>query len=96
MRHKTTRQADEDLIGIYECGYVTFGEAQAEKYFAELWACFKMLETNPLMGRERSEFSPPVRMYHHGRHLIVYIVEDDTVLIVRVLHDSMDVERWLG
>jgi plasmid stabilization system protein ParE len=38
----------------------------------------------------------PVRIYHHSRHLIVYVVDGDNILIVRVLHESMDIGWQLG
>jgi len=42
--------------------------------------------------RKRSEFSPPVRIHHHIRHLVVYLIEDAHITIVRVLHDSMELQ----
>ncbi|NKB75788.1 MAG: hypothetical protein GKR96_01795 [Gammaproteobacteria bacterium] len=50
---------------------------------------------SPLLTRERTEFDPPVHIYPHARHLIVYIVEDEQVKIVRVLHENMNVPLQL-
>ena len=55
-----------------------------------------MLGETPLICRERLEFSPPVRIHPHGRHLIVYVIDTDQILIVRVLHHSMDVPQHLS
>jgi len=96
MLYKTTPEADNDLIGIYIRGFKKFGERQAEKYFSELENCFQILSETPLICRERTEFTPPVRIHHHGRHLIVYIIRGDLILIVRVLHDRMDLPRHLS
>lgn len=95
MPYKLTPEADHDLIEIYVHGFQTFGEPQAERYFSELEACFHVLSETPLMCRDRTEFTPPVRIRHHGRHLVIYILHTDGILIVRVLHDSMDVQRHL-
>lgn len=43
----------------------------------------------------RNEFEPPVRIHHHGRHLIVYQNQNEHILIIRILHDSMDIEQHL-
>ena len=95
MPFKTSPETDNDLIKIYEYGFLKFGEAQAEKYFSELQDCFQLLNESPFICRERDEFNPPVRICHHGRHLIIYLIMDDYILIVRVLHERMDVQRRL-
>ncbi len=96
MLYKITPEADNDLIGIYEYGFLNFGETQAEKYFSELESCFQFLNETPFICRERTEFIPPVRIKHHSRHLVVYLIQGDRVLIVRILHDSMDTLRHLS
>lgn len=95
MRYKLTFEAASDLTEIYVHGFLKFGETQAEKYFAELEDCFAVLSNAPLICRERAEFTPPVRIHHRGRHLVIYVIQDDRILIIRVLHDSMDVKRHL-
>ena len=95
MTYKLTAEADNDLTDIYVDGFRTFGERQAEKYFSELESCFELLANAPLICRERIEFTPPVRIHHRGRHLIIYIIQDDRILIIRVLRDNMDVKRHL-
>lgn len=74
MRVERTRQADDDLIAIYVYGYEQFGTVQAETYHAELVDTFQLLAEAPLICPERREFVPPVRIHHHGRHLIIYTV----------------------
>lgn len=52
-----------------------------------------MLAAMPEMARERMEFSPPVWIHPHGRHLIVYRTRHDHIEIVRVLGGEQD---WLA
>lgn len=47
------------------------------------------------MARERLEISPPVRVHFHGSHVIVYAVEGDDIVLLRVLHERRDWEREL-
>ena len=42
------------------------------------------------MARERSELSPPVRAHPCGSHVILYTIEPDGILIVRVRHERKD------
>lgn len=95
MQIKKTVLADEDLIDIYLYGSQNFGQSQAERYFAEINQAFSFLADNPWVANERPEFVPPVRIHPHGKHLIVYTVEDDFLLIVRVLHQRMDIKQHI-
>ncbi|MDO8837434.1 MAG: type II toxin-antitoxin system RelE/ParE family toxin [Parvibaculum sp.] len=92
---RRTAKADEDLIGIYLYGVETFGTAQAEAYFSGLEQCFELLAAQPLIARERPEFRPPVRFHFHRAHVVVYLIDGESVLIVRVLHGRQDWERHL-
>ena len=96
MAYKLTSEADQDLLDIYVTGFLKFEETQAKRYFSELENCFQLLSETPLMSRERHEFIPPVRIHHHGRHLVIYITDNASILIIRVLHDSMEIKRHLS
>jgi toxin ParE1/3/4 len=49
----------------------------------------------PNICPDRDEFNPPVKIYHHKKHLIIYIVKTDYILIVRVLHERMDIQQHI-
>ncbi|MGF7210838.1 toxin ParE1/3/4 [Skermanella aerolata] len=96
MNFKTTQKADEDIIAIYVYGAQEFGTAQAERYHAGLITSFEFLAEHPFAARERTEFNPPVRFHFYEAHVVVYVVTDEHVLIVRVLHGRQDWERHLA
>ncbi|MCA9472927.1 MAG: type II toxin-antitoxin system RelE/ParE family toxin [Nitrospirales bacterium] len=96
MEYKLTQEAYLDSQNIYEYGFYTFGETQAEAYADELDHCFELLTQTPLICRKRSEFTPSVRIYQHKSHQIIYTVEDHHILIVRILHKSMNPSRHLS
>jgi toxin ParE1/3/4 len=93
MGYRLSRKAEDDLIAIYRTGIDEFGLAQAERYFAGLEQAFALLAVYPRAARERREISPPVRAHPHKSHLIVYIVEGDDVLILRIRHARED---WMA
>ncbi len=95
MQIKKTVLADEDLIGIFIYGSQNFGQSKAESYHVELNEFFLFLAENPLACPERLELKPPVRIHPHNNHLIIYTIEDDYILIVRILHHRMDVKQHL-
>lgn len=95
--YKITPKAHEDLAGIWRYTLDQWGERQADTYLDDLDAAFVMLATMPEMCRERPELGAAVRLYPHAHHLIVYQIRDpETILIVRVLHESMDVTERLA
>lgn len=95
MKIELSEAADGDLRAIYKYSYRRFGEEQADRYYKNLWACFHRLAENPRLGRRRADIHPPVHSHQHDRHVIFYDVHDDRILIVRVLHERMDIDRHL-
>lgn len=88
--------AEIDFEKIWHYTAKEWGTAQAIKYTNELEKVFLILANNPLMCRERFEFKPPVRIHHHGSHLIIYIIiENNPIKIIRILHESMDIDAQL-
>jgi toxin ParE1/3/4 len=84
-RYRTTRLTDEDIIGIYLHGVNAFGVDQAERYHAQLAVTFALIARHPELAPERTEFDPPIRLHRHQAHHIVYLIDEESVLIVRLL-----------
>jgi toxin ParE1/3/4 len=89
-------QAEQDLLDIWLYTFNEWGERQADKYLDELDQAIQLLAEQPLMCRERLELSPPVRIHYHAHHLVVYLALDDGLNVIRVLHESMDIDDQLG
>ncbi len=53
---------------------------------------FRVLATQPSMGRARDELAPDVRSFPFGRYVIFYMPLDDGIDVVRVLHGARDVD----
>lgn len=67
-----------------------FGVAQAQAYHDALYNTFDLIARNPGMGRERTELNPPIRVHPFRSHIILYNIEDEDILIVRVRHAHED------
>jgi toxin ParE1/3/4 len=49
----------------------------------------------PQRGRDCTDIRAGYRKYYVGRHLIFYRMAQDGIKIIRILHDSMDIESHL-
>ena len=99
--------AEADYLQILRWTADNFGSAQARVYAETLASALKMLATGPdILGvKERPEIGGNVRTLHvarngrKGRHFILYRVSSDdeknVIDVLRLLHDSMDIERHL-
>lgn len=95
MKVKFSTQSETDIIDSYIYGFDNFGQVQADHYEQDLRYAIKIISDNPRIASERREFSPPVRVHRHAKHYIVYMIEDDHILIIRVLRDEVDLTKHL-
>jgi toxin ParE1/3/4 len=95
MTYRLSDAAEADLDGILDYTWTRYGADQAKRYYLDLRETMTLLADTPLIARERHDLKPPVRVHPHGRHLIVYQALGTHILIVRVLHQQMDIESQL-
>lgn len=90
------RKAAADIDRISDETLARWGKQQARSYVASLRVDIRSLgkfaERFPCHDGRFSH----LRKMHSGHHLVFYLVVKDRVLIVRVLHERMDVEAQLG
>ena len=88
--YSLSSKAAADLAGIYEYTITTFGLTQARNYLTGLHDCFLTLADNPLYGRSATELATNLRRLEYRSHVVFYEPKEHGVLIIRVLHQSMD------
>jgi len=87
--------ARTDLAKIWTEGASTWGMDQADRYTDGLFALFDLLAAFPEMARERTEFTPPVRIHPSDAHLVIYRKEGSGIEIIRVLHARQNLTAYL-
>ena len=88
-----TRSAQADLKSIARYTQERWGVRQRNTYLKEVDQVFRTLAKNPLMGRSCDDIREGYRKFPHGSHVIFYKqLGEDELLIVRILHGTMDVE----
>ncbi|WP_320170518.1 type II toxin-antitoxin system RelE/ParE family toxin [Maridesulfovibrio sp.] len=88
-----TNKAYDDLKSIARYTQKTWGIEQRKEYMSRLDQSFHLIAENIGIGRNCDHIREGYFSHLVGRHLIFYRVEDKTVMIVRILHQNMDVER---
>jgi toxin ParE1/3/4 len=95
IRLAISNAAAADITDILVYGGELFGWDAAEDYAASFEIAFALLRDHPQAGAVHAEIRPPIRSLAHRRHRIFYDLIDDTIIVRRVLHMSMDVARHL-
>lgn len=92
-----TQAALEDLKSIARFTQKRWSVRQRNTYLKEMDLLFRTLAKNPGMGRACDEIREGYRKLPHASRVIYYKAhDDDTVLIVRILHAMMDVDSSIG
>lgn len=88
-------KAEHDLTEIYIFSYENFGEAKADAYLIGLEETFTHLAENPLLGRRIDYIRAGYFRYEYIGHAVFYVRAGKGIKIVRVLHNSMNIDMHL-
>ena len=86
-------QADMESIWNYTVRH--WGEAQAEIYTRGIQAACEALSNGTLVSRSADDIRAGYRKAAVGSHVMFFRMQADVVEIIRILHQSMDIERHL-
>lgn len=87
--------AENDLKDIGRHTRQAWGREQARRYLRALHEKMQSLAANPNLGVVRDDVAEGYRSARVGHHHIFYRTDRDDIVVVRVLHESMDVQRHL-
>lgn len=91
-----SKEAKNDLRSIALFTENRWGRTQRNLYIKQLDDAFFMLAQNPNLGISCDYIRDGYRKFPQGSHLIFYKQSlKSTILIVRILHKSMDYESQL-
>lgn len=91
-----TTAARQDLVNIGRFTAERWGRQQRNTYLRQLDDAFKLLSSQPQMGRDASNIKPGYKKHNIGSHVIFYRPGTNSIIVViRVLHNSMDFEQHL-
>ena len=82
--------AKQDLESIYHFSLENWGVHQAEHYLTRFKTKLNELSNNPNIGQKRQDLLTNTRSILVGRHVIFYQISNQTIHILRVLHERQD------
>lgn len=88
------QEASADLRRIAAETRRTWGEDQAKRYVASLRDEIKSLRKFSLRYPE-FEPRPGLRRMNSGRHAVIYMIQEDRIEVIRILHVASNMERWV-
>ena len=95
MAYEISKQAEADLENIFDFTMMSFGIHQAEHYLLQFDSTFILLSNNPKLGRTRNEIRKGLRSYVLDKYVIFYGLFKTNVRIVRVIHGSRDLPKYV-
>lgn len=83
--------AKADLEDIWLYTLNNWSLEQADKYYARLMAAIEGLAGGDQIGCDAGDIRAGYWKYGEGRHFIFYVLTDDRLDVIRILHKQMDV-----
>jgi toxin ParE1/3/4 len=98
MGHIRTSQAGSDIDVIWYYVATKSGSLEvADRLIDSITDRFFLLAKYPNLGRARDEdLRAGLRSFPAGEYIIIYRIQDEDVVILRVLRASRDIEALLG
>lgn len=91
-----TAAARKDIIEIGRFTARKWGKRLRDKYLKQLDDAFKLIASQPDIGKDANDIKPGYRKYSQGSHIIFYRAGTKSkIVVIRILHNSMDIERHL-
>jgi toxin ParE1/3/4 len=98
MGHRRAPQADSDLDDIWYYVASKSGSIEiADRLIDSITGRFFLLANHPNIGRTRgADLRPGLRSFPVGEYIIIYRIDCEDVLILRVVRGTRDIEGWFG
>jgi toxin ParE1/3/4 len=98
MAHLRSPEAEVDLDDVWYYVAKQSGSIEiAERLVDSITDGFFLLSRHPCLGRARDEdLRPGLRSFSVGKYVIIYRVQDEDVIVLRVVHGSRNLKALFG
>ena len=87
--------AQNDLEDIWAYTYNEWGLTQADSYLQSIITRFDWLAKSPQSGKKRDDVKAGYYCFPEGKHLIFYTINKNTIEIIGIPHQQMDIIEHL-
>jgi plasmid stabilization system protein ParE len=91
-----TDRALSDLRDIERYSIETWGRKTADKYLADIESAFQRVSENPTLLREQEDLPAALRFYRVNKHWMACDVRHGAIIVLTVIHGSMDLPHRLA
>lgn len=91
-----TNRALRDIQGIYNNSCETWGRTVAERYLDQLEAGLDRVAEQPDLLHNSEELHPSLMFYQVNKHLLICDQKNQSVVVLTVVHVSMDITARLA
>ena len=89
-------EALSDLEEIWIYTLKKWSKEQADRYYSLLIDDIEFLQSNYHIGKSAEYIRPGYRVSFVKSHIIFYkIVDDQKLEVIRILHQSVNIDKWL-
>jgi toxin ParE1/3/4 len=89
-------EALSDLEEIWIYTRKKWSKDQADRYYSLLIDEIEFLKTNYYIGKSAEYICPGYRVSFVKSHIVFFkIVDDQKLKIIRILHQSVNIDKWL-
>jgi toxin ParE1/3/4 len=90
-----TPRARADLKSIWTYSVDRWNAEQADRYVGVIHRAMAIVAADPQRGRSYDHVRAGYFMYSAGSHIIFFKRRSDGIVVIRILHQSMDYQRHL-
>ena len=90
MRLRLSFRARADLVHIFDYGRKEFGELIASNYLRKIQHILSLIEHQPQMAPLHPELGEAMRLHPVGSHVVVYEIEDQQIVVIRILRGEQN------
>lgn len=91
-----TQRALQDIQEIFDYSVESWGKRAAEKYLDAIEAALDRVKTQPALLRPEPDLHAALTFYRFDQHLLVCDARSNSMVVLTVVHASMDIPARLA
>lgn len=84
-----------DLVAIEQYSIEQWGKRVAAKYFTQIEDALSLIRSNPSLLRQEEGFHSFLRFYSVNKHVLVFDIDANDIILLTVFHGSMNIPARL-